>query len=1327
METYAQENATPDASINFTPFVDSMNTAAQNNIALCGSINSAPSMNSKNTLPQDKTALGASISFAPSVDKISTRAQEDTALREPIDLATSNKVKDTYAIQAAESLPPIRITFDTRYTVNYFTHEGIPIEAPVEEPEEPSRIQNIILNREHISEPSDTVHIAGNRAIHLQEPIEMEPNTLEHPRQSALSGVFAINSESSHLGSEENFTKESVTIMPFTEYQKEPATDKGIGRRVSSTVRNLTAKGLQLVHDLDEKAAARAQFSYDGVYNHSLNGPHSITTVPVTSSEDRSKTDNGIARRVSNTVRNLTAKGLQLVHDLDEKAAARAQFSSDGPYHDSPEADNINIVSSTENKNKPATGVRRRISNTARNIAEFGTQIIKDLDEKAAARAQFSFDIPDRQSMEENTNTVPATRRHGNSSTDSSVASKISSTIRNLAELGSQVIRDLDEKAAIHARFDLDNQIPMHRGTVDTNQSHHFGKYLRIIHRRGGHRKTASFDMPERENEGGVFEPLTTEDGRSCHRKSLSGSSFGFVSNIKSVSTSLASFSIAPRSRTGMSSRHQRTDFSSKASFAGRASEDNAAISRGIIMDKDIIKRMEQRQGIIEEILSTEKDYIDDIRALIRVFDSFLVTVPILSQSLRKSIVLTLKDISTHNTELYNDLVTVVANTNKPAGVGSVNLPSRPPVKGHKRWQSLGEAPTSECTESQDRQIGDPKVAGEIAKVFCGKIPGLFLYESYGIMHKEVMKQIHTSYRTTDEWKDLNQAIRSTEELIASMNERESGSRKARDFEDYFIKPIHRIARYEVLFGRLLQQSPVCDCPESSTDVETTLFRIKELHKAMNSTTGNHQKATAMSRTWLLQDHLVFASQPESRSRDKIRTFEQNHLCGVLYACWQTNDTVTGRNITGQYLIALLYEKFFVLAQISGKQDEAYSIQACIPISELNVEDVDNGKGLQCHTAPYSWKIVFENNSQLFEIIMSACSAKEELEWKSRLIDRSGKQCDITVQQEMIASLSLDIKPIITVYGKPRGIVRRASIHRATTIAGPTTIPRTIIVRGTSATTESILPSSVSQASMNRSQSLAGQHRLTILAPPRAERVYLENVLAEVWTRDILPFPGMSLKPHKEHAVRASASSMMRKISHASISSITKRSSSMASLHRSGEDHAATELDSLRPIHPNRQGRHNSSESIPLPDLEHSLSQEASGRHGSRLAVIIDEKESGAGTGGAHSITGSPIKARLASFRSKKSVGSVADTLNSRRSTPSTSPSAKSTLALPIVTAINGEELRKENVLQATNAGDGGRGSGGSREEAAGDLLQAQHRKGKNRAMFKEGIRNFFR
>ena len=63
-----------------------------------------------------------------------------------------------------------------------------------------------------------------------------------------------------------------------------------------------------------------------------------------------------------------------------------------------------------------------------------------------------------------------------------------------------------------------------------------------------------------------------------------------------------------------------------------------------------------------------------------------------------------------------------MANTNKSSGVGVVNPPNHPPVKGHKRWQSLGEAPASDPTESCGRHIGDPKVAGEIAKVFCGKV-----------------------------------------------------------------------------------------------------------------------------------------------------------------------------------------------------------------------------------------------------------------------------------------------------------------------------------------------------------------------------------------------------------------------------------------------------------------------------------------------------------------------------------------------------------------------------------------------------------------------------
>ncbi|TGO31152.1 hypothetical protein BPAE_0001g00460 [Botrytis paeoniae] len=1203
----------------------------------------------ENSVQEDKD-LDASIESASVIKKVDTLAKKIIPLRGSTNIGTSKCIKDKFGEEVpalgqkwwsnSTADPPVKgvhearhcpencIAFDTKYTINYYNEEGVPIESPIEDPiEEPVRVKKLMWNRERASEPADTVHLAGDLAINPQELIKMEPDTLNHPRKSATNEQFDPPPII------DQFVDES-TIMQVINHQEKPATSGSF--------------------DIN------SEISHSAVENERVG--ESFTAMPVSVDWEKSAIDNSLGNKISNTMRNLAAKGLQVVNDLDEKAAARAQF----------------------------------------------------------------FDGTDDQFTDDPIAAMTATRRHDKSSTSSSLGSRVSSTMRNLAEVGLQVIHDLDEKAARHARFSLDSPIPMEPEPVVTNQTNTFEKFLLTIKRRGGHRKTTSCDMPRNRIEGCLFEsPIASQS--PGHRKSLSGSSYGFVNNMKSVGTSLASFSIAPRSRTGMSSRHQRTDYSSRASYAGRASEDNGnCLSRAFILDKEVIKRMEQRQGVIEEILSTEKAYLDDVQALIRVFDGLLIAIPILSQSLRKSIVITLKDIWNHNNELYNELVTVVANTNKSSGVGVVNPPNHPPVKGHKRWQSLGEAPASNPTESRGRHIGDPKVAGEIAKVFCGKIPGLFLYESYGIMHSEVMKQIHTSYRTTDEWRDFNQAIRSTEEMVISTDNRENGSRKGRHFDDYFIKPIHRIARYEVLFGRLLEQSPVCDCPESSTTVETALFRLKEVHKTMNSAAGNHQKATAMSRTWLLQDRLLFTSQasPESRSRDKVRMLEQNHLCGVLHACWQTQDTFAGRNITGQYLIALLYEKFFVLAQPPGTQDEIYAIQACIPISELTVEDVDNGKGLQCHTAPHSWKILFEHISQLFEIIVSACSAKEELEWKSRLIDRSGKQCGSTVQQEMTASLSLDIKPMGTVYGKPGTVARRNYIHRATTMKGQTTIPRSVIVRNTSATVETSLSSSASQLSINRSQSLAGPHRPTILAPSRTERVRLETLLADVWTRDIIPYPGMGSRPHREHTVRASASSMMRKISHASISSITKRSGSIASLHKSAEDHTATELDSLRPMVLNRQARHNSSDSMPLPEDEHSMCQDGSGgRHGSRLAVIIDEKEGSTGTGAARSTTASPIIARLASFRSKKSSGSLDDSLNSKRSTASKSPSGKSSLALPIVTAAHGEEVRKENVLHSSMTVDGS----SSGEEVAGDLLQAQQQKGRNRAMLMEGFKNLFR
>jgi len=193
----------------------------------------------------------------------------------------------------------------------------------------------------------------------------------------------------------------------------------------------------------------------------------------------------------------------------------------------------------------------------------------------------------------------------------------------------------------------------------------------------------------------------------------------------------------------------------------------------------------------------------------------------------------------------------------------------------------------------------------------------------------------------------------------------------------------------------------------------------------------------------------------------------------------------------------------------------------------------------------------------LYELILSASSAKEELEWRSRLTNQACKDQLDGYGKAFFTSLSLAIRPMGTVFGKPGTIARRISIHRATTL-GPKSSLSQVIIKNTSALKDS--PSSLSSTAINRSQSLLSTNRVPVLAPSRLERVRLESLLSDVWTREILPFPGMTGRARSEHLVRASASSMMRKLSVASIASnFTKRSgslASLASLHRPvDEDH----------------------------------------------------------------------------------------------------------------------------------------------------------------------------
>ncbi|KAI1356308.1 hypothetical protein F5Y01DRAFT_323774 [Xylaria sp. FL0043] len=729
---------------------------------------------------------------------------------------------------------------------------------------------------------------------------------------------------------------------------------------------------------------------------------------------------------------------------------------------------------------------------------------------------------------------------------------------------GEDVWKALDDIAAFRLSLGNDDEISRHsldlpRFSVchDSNDLEEpeerltstprpFHKWMKNLHRRA---RRASVES----NVAELFPDYPSTEGPiriNGHRKSSSGSSsFGFVAAVKSATVSLASASVRTRQRrhAARSSVHTRTDLSSRGSIsAPRMSEDSTYYERSSHMDPAVTERLLQRRRILEELITTEESYIGDIRFLMNVYVTILASLPTLQQGLRSSINQNLTDIIELHEEILGELHRIVPDSEYTQPEYISVEPSSKPSQEHHRWHSLDSVPEDRGGQSWLHSvpsvIAEPNIAAEVAQIFGKKMNRFLIYEEYGARYELMIKDVASAHRMLPQWENYQKGIEALAASLNASNQHLGHSRKSLTIGDLLVKPIQRICRYPLLFSELLKYTPVCDCPSSHIEIESVLIRLRETTAEINRATDDPGIKASLEQTWLLQDRLVFPNQKLSAaSKSKVRSLGQIRLCGALHVCWQTRE-----GVTGQYMVSLLYRDYLCLAT-AGKVEQAYTIQACISLDSIKIEEADNGRGLQCHTAPFSWKLVFECDHQLYEMIMTACSPKEETEWRMRLSDARQSGPHEQACPAFYSSNSLHIKSLGTVFRKPGSVARRLSIHRATTI-GPKSPLCQVVLKNTSTvkdTTPTNLPSAI-----NRSQSLLTTNsRIPVLAPSRAERARLEALLADVWSRQILPYPGITARPRNEHRVRSSASTMMRKLSAASLSNpFAKRSVSTVNL-----------------------------------------------------------------------------------------------------------------------------------------------------------------------------------
>jgi hypothetical protein len=279
-------------------------------------------------------------------------------------------------------------------------------------------------------------------------------------------------------------------------------------------------------------------------------------------------------------------------------------------------------------------------------------------------------------------------------------------------------------------------------------------------------------------------------------------------------------------------------------------------------------------------------------------------------------------------------------------------------------------------------------------------------------------------------------------------------------------------------------------------------------------------------------------------------------------------------------------------------------------------------------------------------------------------------------------------------------IARRISIHRATTVSPKSSLCQ-VIIKNT--TTVGEISQSASSTGMNRSQSLLMTNRVPVLAPPRAERVRLENLLSDVWTREVLPFPGMTGRATSEHLVRASASSMIRKLCVASIAcNFKKRSASyvsLASIHHPADDK-----------HEVANTKCTYAEGLKSTVLEKSSTVASDDTTVSRLSVIKDENIL--------------LDEKLVSFTAMTNGSSPVGTfkrLATLRAKKSWQPSGSRIITPPLRTssANSVNQIRTTPVSESPCEGDENKN-----QSKHGLWAKAA---GMNRGIYADGIRGFFR
>ncbi|XHG01638.1 hypothetical protein AWENTII_005009 [Aspergillus wentii] len=566
-------------------------------------------------------------------------------------------------------------------------------------------------------------------------------------------------------------------------------------------------------------------------------------------------------------------------------------------------------------------------------------------------------------------------------------------------------------------------------------------------------------------------------------------------SHLGTVKTATMSIASLVRSRRTTRS----TTKSTGSDIRGSMESSRQVISPSI--DEAAHNRAIKRWQVLREIITTESDYVCGLTALSEVLYLFPT---------RPNVYRNIERICEIHEKFLAELQKAMPQSDSMR-TSSANLATRGSImdfRGPRNEQnrSLRSRTLRGLFNAQLKaETASPYKALDVANKI-GKLSASFAaYEEFCGNYELLAQDVAFLRQSVPDWQFYDQGIEALSKSAASINNRILDDNKSMTLSDLLIK---RVCKYPLLLQDLLKHTPISDCPTSHYGIGEALENIKGPVNCINSAAGNPIVKDRIQKTILLQERLGF---PESETlNDVYKQLGPMIICGVLHVTYQEPELVMG-----EYMVCVLFKGYFFLAKV-GDDNRRLQAVACLYISDIMVEALRNGRGLHCYGL-FSWKLTFSDQDDKFELILSASSAAEERQWNTEMLKAAAALTDIpkllSLEARRYSFVALDLAPLNRAPHPGRPLARRSSTHSLAASRMKFNLQQHVVIKKTHCPYR--FDEAAYQANngeMERPKISPSPQSAWVVATKRQDRVRLEKLISEIYTRDVLPFPGLVMK-----------------------------------------------------------------------------------------------------------------------------------------------------------------------------------------------------------------------